>query len=382
MPEQDKQVTWAELFFDLVFVVAVTQVASLLHADHDWRGVGQAVVVFIPIFWTWGGTTMHGNTHDLDRTFERLGVFTVGLCGLFMALALPQAYGSRGLLFGASYWAARLALCVLAQRHYRAVVFNPYTASAFITGPLLLVGGLIHGNTRVALWAAAAGVDLIVPYLTRDGLTRISFEPHHLSERYRLFLLIALGESVAAIGVTASHHPMTAARLIMVAVAFVVACALWWVYFAFTADGIRHALRNAEVTIDVIRTVLAYGHLAFVAGIIVISTAIGEIIPQPLAHLHTATAALLFGGTALYLATFGYTRWKTAHSLATSRLAAAALSLALLPLATHIPALASLTLLAMVLISLNVVEALVVSRVRLRAQAESNARPSADPSPS
>ncbi|MFJ3804305.1 low temperature requirement protein A [Streptomyces sp. NPDC090088] len=381
MPEQEKQVTWAELFFDLVFVVAVTQVASLLHTDHQWPGVGRAVVVFIPIFWTWGGTTMHGNTHDLDRTFERLGVFAVGLCGLFMALALPHAYGSRGLLFGASYWAARLALCLLAQRHYRAVVFNPYTASAFITGPLLLVGGLVHGTARVALWTTAAGIDLLVPYLTRQGLAQISFEPHHLSERYRLFLLIALGESVAATGVTASHHPTTMARLIMVAVAFALACALWWVYFAFTADVIRDVLRTAQVTIDVIRTVLAYGHLAFIGAIIAISTAIGEIIPHPLAHLHTSTAALLFGGTALYLATFGYTRWKTFHNLATSRLATAAVSLALLPLATRIPALASLTLLAVVMIALNVLEALVVSRVRLRAEAQSLARPSAHSSP-
>ncbi|OLZ64265.1 hypothetical protein AV521_36455 [Streptomyces sp. IMTB 2501] len=89
MPEQDKQVTWAELFFALVFVVAVAQVASLLHADHRRPGGGRAAVVLIPIIRTWGGTTMHANTHDLERTFERLGAFAFGLCGLFMALALP-----------------------------------------------------------------------------------------------------------------------------------------------------------------------------------------------------------------------------------------------------------------------------------------------------
>src|SRR5690349_2267344 len=102
MPDQEKRVAWVELFFDLVFVVAVTQVSGLLHADHSWAGVLRAVVVFIPIYWAWVGMTMHANLHDVDQTSTRLGVFTVGLCGLFMAVALPGAYGSRGLLFGAS----------------------------------------------------------------------------------------------------------------------------------------------------------------------------------------------------------------------------------------------------------------------------------------
>ena len=110
MPDQEKRVTWVELFFDLVFVVAVTQVSGLLHDEHSWSGAGRALIVFIPIYWAWVGMTMHANLHDVDRTRARLAVFAVGLCGLFMALALPQAYESSGVLFGASYWAARLLL--------------------------------------------------------------------------------------------------------------------------------------------------------------------------------------------------------------------------------------------------------------------------------
>jgi low temperature requirement protein LtrA len=102
VPGQDKRVTWVELFFDLVFVFAVTQVSSLRHADHTWPGVGRAVVVFIPMYWAWVGTSMHANLHDVDQPRGRAGVFTVGLCGLFMALAVPAAYTARGLLFGAS----------------------------------------------------------------------------------------------------------------------------------------------------------------------------------------------------------------------------------------------------------------------------------------
>jgi low temperature requirement protein LtrA len=99
---QEKRVSWVELFFDLVFVVAVTQVSGLLHDDHSWSGAARALVVFIPIYWAWVGMTMHANLHDVDQTWARLGVFAVGLCGLFMALALPETYQSPGVLFGAS----------------------------------------------------------------------------------------------------------------------------------------------------------------------------------------------------------------------------------------------------------------------------------------
>jgi low temperature requirement protein LtrA len=262
VPGREKRVAWVELFFDLVFVVAVTQVSSLLHADHSWSGVGRALVVFIPIYWAWVGMTMHANLHDVDRTGARLGVFAVGLCGLFMAVALPEAYETRGLLFGASYWAARLVLYALMWRSYRGTGFNPFIAASFVTGPLLTLGGLLDGGTRVTTWALAAAVDLFVPFLDRRRMTRIAYEPSHLPERFGLFLIIALGESVAETGVVAGHQPVTPVRLAAVAVAFVCACALWWVYFVLAADAIRYALRTAEVAIEVIRPVLPYAHLA------------------------------------------------------------------------------------------------------------------------
>jgi len=360
---QEKRVTWVELFFDLVFVVAITQVSGLLHDDHSWSGVARALVVFIPIYWAWVGMTMHANLHDVDRTRARLGVFAVGLCGLFMALALPQAYESRGVLFGASYWAARLVLDALMRSSYRGVGFNPFTAGAFVTGPLLVLGGLADGDVRVALWALAAGVDLLVPFLARRGMASIAYEPSHLPERFGLFLIIALGESVAETGVVAWRQPATPARLAAVAVAFTLACALWWVYFAFAADAIRHALRTAKVAIEVIRPVLPYGHLGFVGGVIAIAAATGEAILHPLDHLHTDVATLLFGGAALYLATFGYTRWRMFHTVSTTRLSAAALSLALLPLARHVPALAAMAALTAALVALNAWEARTVPRL-------------------
>lgn len=362
MPEQEKRVTWVELFFDLVFVVAVTQVSGLLHDDHSWSGAVRALVVFIPIYWAWVGTTMHANLHDVDRTRARLGVFAVGLCGLFMALALPEAYESHGLLFGASYWAARLLLFALMRRSYRGVGFNPFTAAAFVTGPLLTIGGLTQGNVRVMLWALAAAVDLLVPFLARRRMARIAYEPSHLPERFGLFVIIALGESVAEACKVAAEQPVTPARLAAVTVAFAMACALWWVYFVFAAGAIRYALRTAEVAMEVIRPVLPYGHLGFIGGVIAVAAATGEVILHPAGHLHTDTAALLFGGTALYLATFGFTRWQMFHTVSTTRLSTAAGCLILLPLATYVPALAAMAALAVVLVGLNIWEARIAHR--------------------
>jgi len=355
-PHPDKRVASVELFFDLVFVFAITQVSDVLRADDSWAGLGRALVVFIPIYWAWVGTTMHANLHDVERPLDRLGILTIGLCGLFMALALPGAYHTSGLLFGASYWAARLVLFVLTRRTYRRVGFNSFIAAACISGPLLVFGGLVHGTTRIAVWALAAAIDLAVPYLVRARLVDVPFEPSHLSERYGSFVIIALGESVVATGVAAGHHPLVAVRVAAVAVAFALTCALWYLYFVYSAGAIRDALQSAMVTIEVVRPVLPYGHLGFIAGIIAMSAGIGEVIVDPRAHLPTDVTALLFGGTALYLATFGYTGWRMFRSIGAPRLTTAAICVTVGGVADRVPALAALSILTFPIIALNVTE--------------------------
>lgn len=359
---QEKRVSWVELFFDLVFVFAVTQVSGLLHADHTWPGVGRSLVVFVPVYWAWVGTTMLGNLSDVDRLPIRLGIFAVGLCGLFMALAIPHAYGETAILFGASYWAARIVLFPLTRRPYTGVGFNPFVAGVLISGPLLLAGGLAHGSVRVGLWAAAAAVDLSVPYLARRRMADVSYVPSHLAERFGLFIIIALGESVVAAGVAAGEHPLTALRLIAVAVAFATTCSLWWLYFAFCVEQIRVSLEVAEQRFEAVRSVLPYGHIGLLAGIILIAAGLGEVIAEPAGHLHGDTAALLFGGAALYLLMFAYTSRRGAGMLPFPRLVAAAVSVAMLLFATRVPAIAALLGLAALLGSLNLYEAQVQSR--------------------
>ncbi|HEY7486636.1 MAG TPA: low temperature requirement protein A [Streptosporangiaceae bacterium] len=358
----EKRVTWVELFFDLVFVFAITQVSGLLHQDHTWAGIGRALVVFVPIYWAWIGTSVHANTHDVDNPLDRLGIFAVGLCALFMALATPFAYGDRGVLFGASYYGARLILAFLIFRG-PGVSLSPFSVAVVVSGPLLLIGGFLDGPARVTLWAMAAITDLSTPRLLRRRLIGLRFNSSHMPERFGLLVLIALGESIVATGLpTASADHLTAGQLGAVTAAFVLACGLWWVYFHFARSAIQHALATAAVQTDVVRQVLSYGHLSFIAGVIAFAGGLAEVVAHPGAHLHIDTAALLFGGCALYLATFGYTRWRMFRLWSTWRLSAAGVVLILLPFAPYVPALAAVSGIAAVVVALNVLEFELVRR--------------------
>jgi low temperature requirement protein LtrA len=369
----EKRVTWAELFFDLVFVFAVTQVSALLHHDPNWVGAGRALVVFVPVWWAWVGTTVHANRHDVDTTHDTFGIFTLGLGSLGMALAVPGAYGDRGLLFGASYLFLRIVLAVLVFGQWREVRLNAFTVGVGVTGPLLLAGGLTHGTARLVLWAVAAATDLLAPRVLRRRLARVRFDVNHLPERFGLFLIIALGESVVQIGVAASAGPLTPRRLVATAAAYVLACSLWWVYFVFAARAVRYALAQARIQTDVMRPVFSYGHLLFISGIVAVAVGLAEVVAGSEHRLAWGPAGLLVGGCALYLATFGYTRWRMFRTVSWTRLSAAAACLAVLPFATAVPGLAVLLALVAVTVALNVAEAAIVRRAPARQADEAEA---------
>ena len=368
-PETGKRVAWAELFFDLVFVFAITQLVALLHHDHSWDGVGRAVVVFLPIYWVWVGTTMQTNHRNLDKPAERIAVFFVALCGLVMAFALPHAYDDRGLLFAGAYWAARLGFGLFAFRGNLSRI-QPFTVSMVFTGPLLVVGALFDGPVREILWLAGALLDLAMPSLLRHRLATMYFDAGHLTERFGLFVLIAIGESIVAIGVPAANSgaAVGAATLCAVGAAFVLCCGLWWVYFHFANDAMRHALTNAPTQLTITRYVLSYGHVVFIAAIVAIAVGMEETVAAPGHHLSWSFVGFLFGGTALFLATFGYTRRMMFRLWSVTRLTAALCVLALIPVAHLVPALAAILLLGAVVIALNVVE---YQRTRARVRVRS-----------
>lgn len=378
----EKRVTWAELYFDLVFVFAITQVSGLLHHHHDWGGVARALVVFVPVYWCWVGTTVQANIRDVDTPRDRLGILAVGLAGLFMALAVPGAYEGRGVLLGAGYWAARVVLLVLLIR-VPGVWRGPYGVGVLVSGPLLFVGGLLPEGPRTVLWALGALCDLAGPVVFRNRLARVAYHPSHMPERFALFLLVALGESIVGIGATAAAVRLDAAELAAVAAAFTISCGLWWQYFVYAADAMRHAVTVADSRRDVIRRVFQYGHLALVAGVIAVAVGFGETVADPRQVLGAGSVALLYGGCGLYLLTFGYTRWMMFRAVSTTRIVAAVVVLGLVPVMVRLPAIVVLVVLAVLMVALNVVEHVRVGRAAAvaRSTGPAAAVPTAEPAP-
>jgi low temperature requirement protein LtrA len=358
---QPKKVTPVELFYDLVFVFAIVQVAGLLHHDPTWSGVGHAVVLFVPLFWAWAAMSTYTNLKGASTSLERLGHFGAGLCALVMAAAVPEAYGPRGLLFGAAFLAQRAVVTVLQQ--LRRTPDDPsltFMVLFQISGPIMLVGALLDGNWRIGVWTFAVVLDLVMPRLIRAELSGMTFDLEHLLERYSLFLLIALGESILAIGSTVVALPRLTWPVVgALSSGFALVCGLWWLYFHF-AD--TTAIPTRPLRTDQIGRLVGFSHLGFTAGVLGVAVGLSEAISRPESPLPGNIAALLLGGTAVFLATFAYSLWRMRRRLPWLRLIATAVVLGLLYVADRISAGLALLSVSVLLAVLNLVEYLVYRR--------------------
>lgn len=359
---EGKRAAWPEFFFDLVFVFSFTQVSRLLQATGSWRRLGFAIVVLVPMYWAWVGTSIYANRRNVENARGTLGIFALGLGSLGMALAVPGADSSRGLLFGCSYFYLRIVLAVLAFPDYRGRRRNPYTVGAVVSGPLLLAGGFATGTLRVVLWTAAAVADLSAPFVFRRTLARVQYDTAHLTERFALLIIAALGVSLVQIGGRAADQPLSPERLVAVAAAYGLAGSLWWAYFVVAVRGLQQALSEARVQIEVIRPALSWGHLPFICGIIAVTVGLTEVVTVPSVQLRPYAALLLTGGCALYLAGFGFIRWRLMRTVSWRRLGAAAACLCLLPVARLMPAQAVLLTLLGITAALNLIEGVIVRR--------------------
>lgn len=231
-------VTPLELFFDLALVFAVTQVTSLLVHDPTWPGVLRGMLVLAALWWAWSGYAWLTSAVDVDEGGVRLAMLAAMAAMLIVGLAVPDAFGDDGVLFGVAYLAVRvLHLIVYAavgrgDRDLRLALLR--IAPTELTAGVLLVGaGAFEGNVRLALWILAVGVDYVGPFLA--DLRGWYIAPEHFAERHGLVMLVALGESVIAIGVGVGHDldtgVITAAVLGMIVV-----FALWWLYFDVTSS--------------------------------------------------------------------------------------------------------------------------------------------------
>jgi low temperature requirement protein LtrA len=355
-PHAVQRVTWAELFFDLVFVFAVTQVAHSVSVGRGWGDVGRSLLLFVPFWWAWVGTTILFNGLVISATRRHLLLFAVAGAAFVMAVAVPDAYGNRGVLFAAAYASARvvLGLAMRARGAFR-VRLDPFTV-AMLMIPVWIGGALAPEDARQWVWLAAAAVELSVPIVLGHRLDYMEFEAAHLPERFGLFVIIALGETLVGIGQGGTRTALDGAEAFTLFVAFVFSCGLWWTYFQYGASATEHALKTARVPAVLVRSIFSYGHLAFVGGIILAAAGMAQAAAAPTARLHGAHAVLLGAGTALYMGTFCFTRIKMFGGASVFRLTATGAALAITLASPGLPALAPLILLTALVLALNAFE--------------------------
>jgi low temperature requirement protein LtrA len=349
----EHQVTPLELFFDLVFVFAITQVTRLLADDPTWGGVLRGMLVLAALWWAWTTYASLTSAMDVDEGAVRLAMLTATGAMLIVALAVPGAFADDAVLFAVAYLLVRLIHLVLSaivgrddpNRRSALVRFAP---TAIAGASMLVLAGFLEGNARIAVWVLALGVDYLGPVVIGIGRGwRIA--PEHFAERHGLIILIALGESIIAIGVGAGFAlvpgVITAAML-----GIVVISALWWLYFDVAAIIARTRLVEAKglEQAQLARDAYNYLHLPMVAAIVLFALGLKTVIGHVGDTLDTVPAVALCGGAALYLLGHIAFLLRATGYLFRRRTIGAVLLLALIPAAVAIPALAALALVSTV----------------------------------
>ena len=339
-----QRVTFMELFFDLVYVLAVTQLSRLLLEGLSVRGAAHTLLLFLAVWGAWIYNAWFTNWFHPDRRAVRLVLVAVMLASLLMSATVPEAFGERGLVFAGAYVAMQVGrtifvVAALGEEPGLRRNFQRVLAWLVTSGALWLAGGLGHNTAQKALWVAAVVVDyagpmcgFFTPGLGRSQTTDWTITGAHLAERCQLFLIVTLGESILVTGATFGELPFSVATVAAFVVAFLGSVALWWIYFDRSAEAASQVISAAADPGRLGRSALTYFHMPMVAGIIV--TAVGDelTIAHPGGHASVATVVTLLGGPALFLA--GHVLFKRVvfGVLSGSRLVAILALAALVPL--------------------------------------------------
>lgn len=307
------QVTSVELFFDLVFVIAVTQISHALLEHLTWLGALEAALLLLAIWWAWIDTAWITNWLDPDKPLVRLMLFVLMGIGLVMSSSLPEAFGDRGLAFAVAFvvfqlgrtafmlWAAR-GNPTLFRNFVRIIIW--YAASAVFW----LAGGFAEGEWRLALWLVAVAMDCLspaiafwVPGLGRTDTREWNVEGAHMAERTGLFVMIALGESILVTGVGFTELAWTPDVILAMTVSLLQSIAMWWIYFAQHAEAGAAAIAASDDPGRVARRAYTYVPILLIAGIVVSAVGDEMVLAHPAGHVDVANVLVLLGGPALFL---------------------------------------------------------------------------------
>jgi low temperature requirement protein LtrA len=367
----EERVTPLELFFDLVFVLALTQCTALMAATPTWTGVAKGLLVLGVLWWAWVGYAWLTSVVNPEEGVVRLAIFAAMAALLVAALCVPEAFDDSALLFTVAYAVVRvgqIVLFVAASRDdanlRRSVIL--LAASSAIGVGILAAASATDGALQGALWATALALDMAGPYFFgAEGWTLV---PRHFAERHGLIVIIALGESIVAIGVGVEAG-VDAGVVAAAVLGIAVAATLWWLYFDVVALVAEDRLARAAPGRDrnsMARDSYSYLHLPMVAGIVLIALGLKKTLGGVDEPLELVPAVAFLGGTALYLLAHVAFRLRNVHTLSKQRLVAALVLVALLPLAVELPSLATLGVVAGLLAALITYEAVRFAEARER----------------
>jgi low temperature requirement protein LtrA len=371
VPAQEQRTTPVELFWDLVFVFAITQVSALLAHDLSWEGFGQSLLVIALVWWAWSAFVWVTNAHDPDDPPVRAALFAAMILAFLVALAVPEAWGEEATLFAIAYTGVRLihlALYADASRRGNASfsAIAGFGVTVLIGMALLIAGARTDHATRAILWTAAAAIDYAGPaWLTRERLRGIQqVAVAHFAERYSLFIIICLGESVVAIGIGAADHEFDSELIAGVALTLLITIGLWWTYFDRVAHEAEERLRAHSEPVLAAADAYSYLHLLMVTGIIVFAVGAKSAVAHAADPLSDAARLALCGGVALYLVGHAAFGLRLAADLSRRKLAAALGCGVVYVGAADLPAWATAGVLAGVLAALVTVETVAQRRSR------------------
>ena len=344
---QSERVSPLELFFDLVFVLAITQCTQLMADNPTWEGIGQGMLILALLWWAWVGYAWLTSVVDPEDVEVRMVIFGAMVALLVVSICVPAAFGDLALEFAIAYGAVRIgqigmfALASSDDPRLRRSITGLAVRTALGVG-LLVAGSFLDGWGRAAVWSLALVLDIGGPYVS--GSEGWTLEPRHFAERHALIILIALGESIVAVGVGAEVR-IDAGIAAAAAFGIGLAAAQWWIYFDVVALVATRRLEQAEVgrvQNEMARDSYSYLHFVMVAGIVLVALGMKKTLGDVDEPLKTVPAFALLGGTALYLLGHVAFRYRNVGTINRQRLILGLALLAAVPLATEVPSLLAL----------------------------------------
>ena len=388
--QEHATVTPLELFFDLVFVFALTQVTAFMADELDWRGILRGALMLLLLWWAWTGYAWLANVASAEERPIKLAILT-GMAAMFvLALSIPEAFDD---LPGGLQGPVVLALCYLIFRAMHLVMFMilaredarlrkqvlRFGFSVVASTVLLLVASQFEGWQQTALWMLALLADYVGTALGGFRGWRLP-SPGHFSERHGLIIIVALGESIVAIGLGVAKEPISWVIIAASVLGLLLASALWWAYFDVSALLGEHALATEpqETRARLARNAYSYAHLPLVLGIVLVAFGLKEVLLYVSDSSHhsltdplpTVALAALVGGVVTYLLGHVVFKWLTVHTVSVVRLVVAGVLLLAGPLIVGLPALAQLGVVATVVACAMLVETIVFAESRRQIRAE------------